>query len=126
MIPLSLLSENNIAEILAEQNEEPEWMQSSRKSIISKFNQLPSEVSPLYSKYTGLTVLEPDKVYFSNLQTSSISGDLKIRLEEIRSSPSILMIGSTVIHIFVPEELSKKGLVISTIRDAMKSQPELV
>lgn len=126
MIPLSLLSENNIAEILTEQNEEPEWMRSSRKLIISKFNQLPSEVSPLYSKYTGLTVLEPDKVYFSNLQTSSVSGDLKIRLEEIRSSPSILMMGSTVMHIFVPEELSKKGLVISTIQDAMKSQPELV
>jgi Fe-S cluster assembly scaffold protein SufB len=126
LIPLSLLSENNIAEILPEQNDEPKWVLSSRKSIISKFAQLPSEVSPLYSKYTGLTVLEPDKVYFSNIQTSSVSDDLKIRLEEIKSSPSILMIGSTVMHIFVPEKLSKKGLVISTIQDALKSQPELV
>jgi Fe-S cluster assembly scaffold protein SufB len=126
LIPLSLLSENNITEILPEQNNEPEWVQSSRKSIISKFTKLPSEVSPLYSKYTGLTVLEPSKVYFSNTQTSFVSDDLKIRLEEIKSSPSILMVGSTAMHIFVPDELSKKGLVISTIQDALKSQPELI
>lgn len=126
MIPLSLLSENNVYEILYKQNEEPEWMRSSRKTILSKFTQLPSEVSPLYSKYTGLTLLDPQKVFFSNVETSSLSGDLKIRLEEIKSSPSILMIGSTVMHIFVPEQLSKKGLVICTIQDALKSHTELV
>lgn len=127
MISLSLLSENNVCEILPKHDdEEPEWMQSSRKSIISKFSHLPSEVSPLYSKYTGLTLLEPEKVYFSNKETSFVSDDLKIRLEEIKSSPSILMIGSTIMHIYVPEDLSKKGLVISTIQDAIQNYPELV
>lgn len=126
MIPLSLLSESNIIEILPKKDNEPEWMNSSRKTIISKFSGLPSEVSPLYSKYTGLTVLEPEQVYFSNDETSSISNDLKIRLEEIKSSPSILIMGSTAMHIFVPKELSEKGLVISTIQDAMKSHTNLV
>ena len=126
MIPLSLLSENNVHEILSKNDIEPQWMLSSRKAILSKFSGLPNEVSPLYSKYTGLTVLEPTKVYFSNENTYSISKDLEMRLEEIKSSPSILLIGSSVAHIFVPEALSKKGLIISTIQDALKNNSELV
>jgi len=126
MIPLSILSENNVHEILSKDEGEPQWMLSSRKSILSKFCGLPNEVSPLYSKYSGLTVLEPNKVYFSNENTSSISKDLEMRLEEIRSSPSVLLIGSSVVHIFVPKALSKKGLIISTIQDAMKNNSELV
>ncbi|MDQ3083217.1 MAG: SufD family Fe-S cluster assembly protein [Thermoproteota archaeon] len=126
MIPLSLLSENNVHEILFKNDIEPQWMLSSRKAILSKFSGLPNEVSPLYSKYTGLTVLEPTKVYFSNENTYSISKDLEMRLEEIKSSPSILLIGSSVAHIFVPEALSKKGLIISTIQDALKNNSELV
>src|SRR6188472_330992 len=126
MIPLSILSENNVHEILSKDEGEPQWMLSSRKSILSKFSGLPNEVSPLYSKYSGLTVLEPNKVYFSNEQKYSISKDLEMRLEEIRSSPSVLLIGSSVVHIFVPKALSKKGLIISTIQDAMKNNSELV
>jgi Fe-S cluster assembly scaffold protein SufB len=126
MIPLSLLSENNVHEILSKNDGEPQWMLSSRKEILSKFSGLPNEVSPLYSKYSGLTLLEPNKVYFSNENTNSISTDLEMRLQEIKSSPSILLIGSFVAHIFVPEALSKKGLVISTIQDAIKNNSELV
>jgi len=126
MIPLSLLSENNVHEILSKNDHEPQWMLSSRKEILSKFSGLPNEVSPLYSKYSGLTLLEPNKVYFSNENTNSISTDLEMRLQEIKSSPSILLIGSFVAHIFVPEALSKKGLVISTIQDAIKNNSELV
>jgi len=126
MIPLSLLSENNVHEILSNNEGEPQWMMSSRKSILSKFSGLPNEVSPLYSKYTGLTVLEPSKVYFSNENEYSISKDLEMRLEEIKSSPSVLFIGSSVAHVFVPKALSKKGLIISTIQDAIKNNSELV
>ena len=126
MIPLSILSENNVYEILSKNEGEPQWMLSSRKSILSKFSGLPNEVSPLYSKYSGLTVLEPSKVYFSNEQKYSISKDLEMRLEEIKASPSVLLIGSSVVHIFVPTDLSKKGLIISTIQDAMKNNSELV
>jgi Fe-S cluster assembly scaffold protein SufB len=126
MITLSSLSENNLQKILSKKNTEPSWVSSSRKEILSKFSGLPSEVSPLYSKYTGLTVLRPENICFSNEEDISISKDLKIRLEEIKSSPSVLLIGSTVVHIFVPPELSKKGLIISTIQDAMIKHPELV
>lgn len=126
MITLSSLSGNNIQEILSKKKIEPLWVSSTRKAILDKFSSLPSEVSPLYSKYTGLTILKPENVCFSDDQDISISNDLNIRLEEIKFSPSVLLIGSTVVHIFVPPELSKKGLVISTIQDAMNDHPELV
>jgi len=126
MITLSSLSENNVQEIISKKDAEPQWVSSSRKEILSKFSGLPSEVSPLYSKYTGLTVLKPENICFSNEEKTTISNDLEIRLKEIKSSPSMLLIGSTVVHIFVPPELSKKGLIISSIQDAMTNHPELV
>ena len=126
MITLSSLSENNIQEILSKKNSEPSWVSSSRKEILSRFSGLPSEVSPLYSKYTGLTFLRPENICFSNEENISVSKDLEIRLKEIKSSPSVLLIGSTAVHIFVPPELAKKGLIICTIEDAMSKHSELV
>ena len=126
MITLSSLSENNIQEILSKKNSEPLWVSSNRKEILSRFSGLPSEVSPLYSKYTGLTFLRPENICFSNEENISISKDLEIRLKEIKSSPSVLLIGSTAVHIFVPPELAKKGLIICTIEDAMSKHSELV
>jgi Fe-S cluster assembly scaffold protein SufB len=126
MITLSSLSENNLQEILSKKNTEPTWVSSSRKDIMSKFSGLPSEVSPLYSKYTGLTVLRPENIFFSNEENISISKDLEIRLKEIKSSPSVLLIGSTAVHIFNPPELAKKGLIICTIEEAMVKHADLV
>ncbi|HKR74933.1 MAG TPA: SufD family Fe-S cluster assembly protein [Candidatus Nitrosocosmicus sp.] len=126
MITLSSLSENNIQEILSKKNSEPSWVSSSRKEILSKFSGLPSEVSPLYSKYTGLTILRPENICFSNDEDISISRDLEIRLKEIKYSPSVLIIGSTAVHIFVPPELTKKGLIICTIEEAMIKHSKLV
>lgn len=126
MISLSLLSKKNFNEILFNDSNEPEWIQESRKQAISKFSELPFEVSPLYSKYTGLKVLKPENVYFSNERSFNLSDDVKSRLNEIKSSPSLLMMGSSVVHIFIPEDLSKKGLIISSIHDAFKNNSELL
>jgi Fe-S cluster assembly scaffold protein SufB len=35
-------------------------------------------------------------------------------------------VGSTVAHVYVPEQLSKKGLIISDIREAFVKHPELL
>ncbi len=126
MISLSLLSKKNFSEILFNDSNEPEWIQESRKQAISKFSELPFEVSPLYSKYTGLKVLKPENVYFSNERSFNLSDDVKSRLNEIKSSPSLLMMGSSVVHIFIPENLSKKGLIISSVHDAFKNNSELL
>jgi Fe-S cluster assembly scaffold protein SufB len=126
MIPLSLISKDNYGEILTEKNGEPEWILDTRKKAISKFSELPFEVSPLYSKYTGLTLLEPEKIFFSNTESSVLSDDLKIRLEEIKSSPSLIMVGSSIVHIYVPDDLSRQGLIISSIQEAFNKHSELL
>jgi len=126
MISLSLISKDNFNEILPGGDGEPEWISNNRKKAISQFSKLPFEVSPLYSKYTGLTMLEPEKIFFSNTESSALSDDLNIRLEEIRSAPSMIIVGSSVAHIYVPEQLSKQGLIISSIGDAFIKHPELL
>jgi len=126
MIPLSLISKDNFGEILPEKNGEPEWILDTRKKAMSKFSELPFEVSPLYSKYTGLTLLEPEKIFFSNTESPVLSDDLKIRLEEIKSSPSLIMVGSSIVHIYVPDDLSRQGLIISSIQEAFDKHSELL
>jgi Fe-S cluster assembly scaffold protein SufB len=126
MIPLSLISKDNYGEILTGKNGEPEWILDTRKKAMSKFSELPFEVSPLYSKYTGLTLLEPEKIFFSNTESSVLSDDLKIRLEEIKSSPSLIMVGSSIVHIYVPDDLSSQGLIISSIQEAFDKHSELL
>ncbi len=126
MIPLSLISKDNFNEILPGGDGEPEWISNNRNKAISQFSKLPFEVSPLYSKYTGLTMLEPEKIFFSNTESSALSNDLNVRLEEIRSEPSLIIVGSSVAHIYVPEQLSKQGLIISSIGEAFIKHPELL
>jgi Fe-S cluster assembly scaffold protein SufB len=126
MLSLSLISKDNFNEILSNRHNEPDWILNTRKKAISQFSKLPFEISPLYSKYTGLTLLEPEKIFFSNTESSTLSEDLKIRLEEIKSAPSLIMSGSSVVHIYIPEHLSKQGLIISNIRDAFNNHSELL
>jgi Fe-S cluster assembly scaffold protein SufB len=121
-----LISKDNYGEILPEKKGEPEWILATRKKSMSKFSELPFEVSPLYSKYTGLTLLEPEKIFFSNTESSVLSDDLKIRLEEIKSSPSLIMVGSSIVHIYVPDDLSRQGLIISSIQEAFDNHSELL
>jgi Fe-S cluster assembly scaffold protein SufB len=126
MLSLSLISKDNYNEILSNRNGEPEWISSKRKKAISQFSELPFEISPLYSKYTGLTLLEPEKIFFSNIESSTLSENLKIRMDEIKSAPSLIMYGSSIIHIYIPEHLSKQGLIISSIQDAFNNHSELL
>jgi Fe-S cluster assembly scaffold protein SufB len=71
-------------------------------------------------------MLEPENIFFSNAESSSLSKDLNIRLEEIKSGPSLIIVGSTVAHVYVPEQLSKQGLIISDIREAFAKHSELL
>ncbi|MDQ4073993.1 MAG: SufD family Fe-S cluster assembly protein [Thermoproteota archaeon] len=126
MISLSLITKDNFNKILSDKYNEPDWIAETRKEAITRLSDLPAEVSPLYSKYTGLGLLKPEKVFFSNVESSNLSEDLESRLNEIKSSPSLLMIGSSVLHAFVPEYLSKQGLIVSSIQDAFNNYPDLL
>jgi len=126
MLSLSLISKENYNEIISCHNDEPDWISEMRKKAISQFNALPSEISPLYSKYTGLRLLEPEKIFFTNAESTTLSDDLKVRMDEVKSNPCLIMYGSSIVHINIPEHLAKSGLIISSIQDAFKNHSEIL
>ncbi|HEY6537387.1 MAG TPA: SufD family Fe-S cluster assembly protein, partial [Candidatus Nitrosocosmicus sp.] len=126
MLSLSLISKENYNEIISRHGDEPDWISDMRKKAISQFNAMPSEMSPLYSKYTGLTLLEPEKIFFTSTESNTLSNDLKVRMEEVKSDPCLIMYGSSIIHINIPEHLAKSGLIISSIQDAFKNHSEIL
>jgi Fe-S cluster assembly scaffold protein SufB len=126
MLSLSLISKENYNEIISRHNDEPDWISEMRKKAISQFNALPSEISPLYSKYTGLRLLEPEKIFFTNAESTTLSDDLKVRMDEVKSNPCLIMYGSSIVHINIPEHLAKSGLIISSIQDAFKNHSEIL
>jgi Fe-S cluster assembly scaffold protein SufB len=126
MLSLSLISKENYNEIISRHGDEPDWISDMRKKAISQFNAMPSEMSPLYSKYTGLTLLEPEKIFFTSTESNTLSSDLKVRMEEVKSDPCLIMYGSSIVHINIPEHLAKSGLIISSIQDAFKNHSEIL
>ena len=97
-----------------------------RKNSLSVYDSLPIELSPLYNKYTDAKKMDPEKVSLSTSTTETIPSFLTKRLGELENEICIIQIGTNIVKINLPEELKSKGLVISSISDAIKNNSELV
>ena len=122
---LSKLNTSLIDEISSSRNE-PDWLKDYRKNSLSVYDSLPIELSPLYNKYTDAKKMDPEKVSLSTSTTETIPGFLTKRLGELENEICIIQIGTNIIKINLPEELKSKGLVISSISDAIENNSELV
>ena len=122
---LSKLNKNHIDEISSSRNE-PDWLKDYRKNSLSIYDSLPIEMSPLYNKYTDAKQMDPEKVSLSTSTTETIPGFLTKRLGELENEICIIQIGTNILKINLPDELKSKGLVISSISDAIENNPELV
>ncbi|MGY5150853.1 MAG: Fe-S cluster assembly protein SufD [Candidatus Nitrosopumilus sp. bin_6a] len=122
---LSKLSTTIIDEISSSRNE-PDWLKDYRKSSLSIYNSLPIEMSPLYNKYTDAKKMDPEKVTLSTSTTETIPSFLTKRLGELENQVCIIQIGTNIHKINLPDDLKSKGLVISSLSDAIKNNPELV
>ncbi|NIM25417.1 MAG: Fe-S cluster assembly protein SufD [Nitrososphaeria archaeon] len=122
---LSALSLGHIDEISSSKNE-PDWLKEYRKNSLSKYESLPIETSPLYNKYTDAKRMDPQQVSLSVCTTDAIPAVLQRRLGELENEICIIQIGTNIHKINLPEELKSKGLVISSIEDAIKDNSELV
>ncbi len=120
---LSKLNGTHIDEI--SQND-PDWLKEYRKNSLSIYDSLPIETSPLYNKYTDAKKMDPEKVSLSLFTTQSIPSFLEKRLGELENEICIIQIGTNTHKINIPDELKSKGLVISSIADAIKNNFELV
>lgn len=124
-LALSTIGSNHIDEISSSKNE-PRWLQEYRKNSLSIYQNLPLETSPLYNKYTDANRMDPEQVSLTINTDKSIPDFLISRLTELENEISIIQIGSNIHKINLPEELQKKGLVISSIDDALKNNNDII
>jgi FeS assembly protein SufD len=124
-IVLSKLGSNHVEEI-SEANNDPAWLKDYRKNSFTIYEQLPPEVSPLYNKYTDANRMDSSQITFSLSSDSTVPDFVRDRLSEISENPTIVQIGTNIHKIYVPSELKSKGLVISSIQDAIRDHPDKI
>lgn len=122
---LSKLDKSHIDEISSSRNE-PDWLKDYRNNSLSVYDSLPIEMSPLYNKYTDAKKMDPDKVSLSASTTETVPSFLSKRLGELENEICIIQIGTHIHKINLPDDLKSKGLVISSLEDAIKNNSELV
>ena len=98
-----------------------------RENAFSKYTELPSEVSPLYKKYSGVNSLKPERIYLPDkIIKSEPYEELKDRLEELEQGISILQIGSSINRMFIPDKILKQGVIISDLNEAVIKYEDLI
>ena len=123
---MSSINHDNIKEII-NRNEEPVWLTEMRKKAFSNYDKLPAEVSPLYSKYSDVNRLKPESIHFSDGYTNNKSyEELDGRLKELELATSIVCIGSSIYRKFIPNKISKEGVIIADIKEAIKKYEDLI
>jgi len=122
---LSTINTGHIDEISSSKNE-PDWLKQYRRNSLSVYETLPIETSPLYNKYTDAKRMDPKQVSLSVSTNDIIPNFLKKRLSELEKETCVIQIGTHIHKINLSDELKSKGLVISSIEDAIKNNPELV
>ncbi len=122
---LSKLNDTHIDELSSSRGE-PDWLKDYRKNSLTIYDDLPIEISPLYNKYTDAKKLDLDKVSLSTSTTRTIPSFLEKRLGELENETCIIQIGTNIYKINVSDDLKAKGLIISSISDAIKNNPKLV
>jgi Fe-S cluster assembly protein SufB/Fe-S cluster assembly protein SufD len=124
-LALSTINTAHVDEISSSKNE-PEWLKQYRKNAFSIYQNLPPEVSPLYNKYTDAKRMDPSQVSLTIDSQSAIFDSLKPRLAELEKEIHIVQTGSNIYRVNIPDDLKSKGLVISSIYDAIKTEGDLV
>ncbi|HSG83096.1 MAG: Fe-S cluster assembly protein SufD [Nitrosopumilus sp.] len=122
---LSKLNTTIIDEISSSRNE-PVWLKDYRKNSLSVYESLAIELSPLYNKYTDAKKMDPEKISLSTSTAESIPSFLTKRLGELENEICIIQIGTNIVKINLPDDLKSKGLVVSSLSDAIENNSELV
>ena len=122
---LSTISIGHIDEISSSKNE-PDWLKEYRRNSLSIYESLPIETSPLYNKYTDAKKMDPQQVSLSVSTTDAVPSFLQKRLGELEKETCIIQIGTHIHKINISDELKSKGLIISSIDDAIKNNFDLV
>jgi Fe-S cluster assembly protein SufB/Fe-S cluster assembly protein SufD len=124
-LALSTINPSHVDEISASKNE-PAWLKQYRKNSFSIYQSLPPEVSPLYNKYTDAKRMDPSQVSLTLDSQNTIFDSLKPRLAELEKETHIIQTGSNIFRINISDDLKSKGVVVSSIYDAISTHGDLV
>ena len=124
-IALSALQSSLIDEISSSKNE-PNWLKEYRKNSLSIYEELPLEVSPLYNKYSDAMRMDPTKVSLSTESDPNIPDFISKRVEELKTDNGIIQIGTNILSVNLSEDLKDKGVIVSSIDDALKQNQNIV
>jgi Fe-S cluster assembly protein SufB len=105
---------------------EPDWLRRFRLDSLKEFHRLPLEISPLYTKYTGVSQFEPD-IY--PVAPPSENVDLRSHYEGYltgKETNIILQGNSTTIHVDLDDSLAKSGLEVLDIHEAISKREDAI
>lgn len=107
---------------------EPEWMSRMREQNFARYQSLPDEISPLYSKYSDVNRLYLDRVKLSVTSNSPESNDfLADRLNELDKETGLVRVGSTIIKLNRNEGGSEEdSIIIEDLATALKSHEDKI
>src|SRR3712207_445347 len=123
---LSSINSRHI-DLLAAQ--EPDWLASIRKQAFLQYQSLPSEVSPLYSKYSDVNKIKPESIHLMGKSTkrpTTLNKDLSDRLKELEQETGILQVGQEINRVFFRDKVAKQGVIVSGIKDALNNHSDLI
>ena len=112
--------QNSLVEEISSSKNEPQWLKEYRKNSLDIYNELPAEVSPLYNKYTDAKRMDPEMVSLSTNSNSKLPDFLSKRVEEVKKENGLIQVGTNIISTNLSDELKSKGVVISSIDDALQ------
>ena len=118
--------ENSLIDEISSSRNEPNWLKEYRNSALSIYQELPSEVSPLYNKYSDAKRMNPEQVSLSINTDSKIPEFLTKRIGEVKNQTSIIQIGSNIHSVNLSDKLQSSGVIISSINDALAQNNEIV
>ena len=122
---LSTINTGHVDEISASKKE-PDWLKQFRKNSFSIYESLPPEISPLYNKYTDAKRMNPAEVSLVTDSQNTVYDGLNPRLVELEKEIHVIQTGTNIFRINLPEDLKAKGVVISSICDAIQNHGDLV
>ena len=105
---------------------EPGWLAAMRKRAFSQYKSLPSEVSPLYSKYSDVNKIKPQNVHFAANTQAALGKELADRLKELEGETGVLQVGQEINKIFVRDSVAKQGVIVSGIHEAVSKHGDLI
>ncbi|HET6517808.1 MAG TPA: Fe-S cluster assembly protein SufD [Nitrosopumilaceae archaeon] len=124
-LALSTINSSHI-EQLSSSKKEPEWLKEYRQKSLSIYQDLPLEVSPLYNKYTDARKLDPEQVSLSANSDPAMPDFLKKRFTDLENQNCIIQIGTNITRVNLSDELKSKGVIVSSIDDALNNNYEQV